>query len=387
MRQIGLEMSSDTRTFFLRYVGARFEGHRLPLDVLPDLSAFRDLLVFYVKAKWRATHEKRVRLPKGFERSIAFDLTEIGDGSAIPKLEWDRQTAQLLLPDFKDELESLVEHAYTQVIELIDGAAEDIPSAGLPPESIRALNRFGSGLFEGEKIEFLGSKGKDGNVVYLDSYRRKRLITRGHDSYETRFEGIGKLLGSEKDADGINGRIVVDTEQHGTIRIPVTPERVKEEFDGSIDEDVQFRLQIELDNKDVFKRVVEVFDVDLIDAALVANLERCRMRIESIASLEDGWHNGVGRTVTQSAVMAAKRLLSARPRLAGSYHIYPTEMGGILFEFMHTGWDYSIEAGPNGKIEIFGVQVDGPNELDTKVFPSMNEDALKCLDGLTGGDQ
>ncbi len=377
-------MTSDTRAFLLRYVGARFDGHRLPLDVLPDLSAFRDLLVSYVKAKWRATHENRIRLPRGFERSIAFDLTGIGDGSAIPKLEWDRQTAQLLLPDFKDELESLVEHAYAQVIELIDGAAENIPSAGLPPESIRALNRFGSGLLDDEKIEFLGSQGKHGNVVFLDSYRRKCLITRGRDSYETRFEGIGKLLGSEKDADGIYGLIVVYTEQHGTILIPVAPERVKEEFDGSIDDDVQFRLLIELDNKDVFKRVVDVFDVDLIDAALVANLERCRERIQSIASLDDGWHDGVGKTVTQEAVMAAERLLSARPRLAGSYHIYPTDVGGILFEFVHSGWDYSIETGPNGEIEIYGVQVDGQGDLDTKVFPSMGESALKFLDGLTG---
>lgn len=110
-----------------------------------------------------------------------------------------------------------------------------------------------------------------------------------------------------------------------------------------------------------------------------------RMRIESIANLEDGWHDGVGKAVTPSAVMAAKGLLSARPRLAGKCHIYPTEMGGILFELMHTGWDCSIEVRPNGEIEIFGVQVDGPNELDTKLFPSMNEDALKCLDGLSGG--
>ena len=377
-------MTSDTRTFLLRYVGARFNRHRLPLDVLPDLSAFRDLLVSYVKAEWRATHERRIRLPRGFEKSIAFDLAGIGDGSAVPKLEWNRHTAQLLLPDFKDELEGLVEHAYTEVIKLIDGAAENIPSAGLLPESIRALNRFGSGLLEDEKIEFLESQGKDGNVVFLDSYRRKRLITRGRDSYEARFEATGKLLGSEKDADGNNGLIVVNTEQHGTIRIPVAPERVKDEFDGSIDEDVQFRLLIELDNKDVYRRVVDVFDVDLIDAALEANLERCRMRIQSIASLKDGWHDGDGKGVTQRAVAAADRLLSARPRLAESYHIYPSDAGGVLYEFVHSGWDYSVEIGPNGDIEIYGVQVDGPGDLDTKIFPSMDEDALKFLDSLTG---
>jgi hypothetical protein len=377
-------MTSDTRTFRLRYTGARFDKHRLPLDVLPDLPAFRDLLVSYVKAEWRATHQKRIRLPRGFEKSITFDLAGIGEGSAVPMLEWDRQTAQLLLPDFKDALEGLVERAYTQVIELIDGAAETISSAGLPPDTIRALNRFGSGLLEDEKIEFLDRQGKDGNVVFLDSYRRKRLITRSRDSYETRFEGIGKLLGAEKDADGSNGLIAVNTEAHGTIRVPVAPERVKEEFDGSIDEDVQFRLLIELDNNDLFKRVVHVFDVDMIDAALGVNLRRCRERIQAIANLEDGWHDGSGERVMQEAVVEAKKLLSARPQFAGEYHIYPTDTGGILFEFVYSGWDYSVEIGPNGETEIYGVQVDGPGDLPIRKFPNINEDALKFLDGVTG---
>lgn len=375
---------SDTRSFLLRYVGPRFDKHRLPLDVLPDLPAFRDLLVSYVKSEWRATHERRVRLPKGFEQSIAFDLAQIDHGCAVPRLEWDRETAQMLLPDFKDELENLVEHAYESFLKLIDGADENVPSAGLPPESVRALNRFGAGLLEDEKIEFLGSHGKNGSVVYLDSYRRKRLITRGRDSYETRFENIGKLLGSEKDAGGKDGLIVVDTEQHGTIRIPVPPERVKEEFDGSMDGDVQFRLTIELDNKDVFKRVVEVFEVDLIDAAVVANLERCRKRIQSMAGLNDGWHDGGGKAVRLDAIAAAERLLSARPQLAGAYHIYPTDAGGILFEFVHSGWDYSVEVQPGNEIEIYGVQVEGVGDIDPKEFPGLNADALKFLDSLTG---
>lgn len=375
---------TDTINFLLRYVGARFDKHRLPLDVLPDLSAFRDLLVSLVKAEWRATHEERVRLPKGFEKSIAFDLASIGVGSAVPKLEWDRETAQLLLPDFKDELASLVENAYAKVIQLIDGANDNLPSPGLLPESIRALNRFGSGLLEDEKIEFLGSEGKDGRVVYLNSDRRKRLITRGRDSYEARFENIGKLLGSEKDSNGISGWIVVNTEQHGTIQIPVPPERVKEEFDGSMDDDVQFRLTIELDNKDVFKRVVHVFDVDLIDAALVANLARCRKRIASMAELIDGWHDGDGKAVTLKAIGVAEKLISARPMLAGSYHIYPTDIGGVLLEFVQSGWDYSVEATPEGGIEIYGVQVEGPGDLDIREFSSIDEEALKFLDGLTG---
>jgi hypothetical protein len=378
-------MTTDRRSFLLRYVGARYEGHRLPLDVLPDLSAFRDLIASYAKAQWRAAHKKRERLPKGFEKSIAFNLVGVGDGSAVPTLEWDRATAQLLLPDFKDELEDLVEQSYHRVLALVDGADSRQDAVELSSENIRALNHFGSGLLDDERIEFVGSRGADGNVVYLDLWRRKRLITRGRDSYQTRFESIGRLLGSEIDTTGANGFIIVATTDHGTLRIPMSPERVREDFDGNIEADVQFRLMIELDNNDTFRGVVvDVFDIDVIDGALVANLERCRTRIATLRTLKEGWHDGHGAPVTDEAATAASRLLTARPRLAGSYCIYPAETGGLLIEFVLDGWDYAVEIGPKGSVGIYGVQVDGSGEIDLKEFEAINGNFFGLFDSLTG---
>jgi hypothetical protein len=377
-------MTTDRRSFLLRYIGTRYNEHRLPLDVLPDLSAFRDLIVSYAKAEWHAAHQKRERLPKGFEKSIAFNLVSIEDGSAVPNLEWDRETAQLLLPDFKDELELLVEQSYNKVLALIDGVGSPDGAGELSSENVRALNRFGSGLLDHERIEFVGSQGADGNVVYLDARRRKRLITRDRDSYQTRFESIGKLLGSEIDTDRADGRIVVSTAEHGTLRIPVSAERVRDDFDGNIEADVQFRLMIELDNNDIFRSIVEVFDVDVIDEALVTNLERCRARIASLRTLPDGWHDGDGATITDEAATAASHLLTARPSMAGSYHIYPAETGGFLFEFVHNGWDYALEIGPSGSVGIYGVQVDGPGEVDNREFGAVNSDFFELFDRLTG---
>lgn len=376
---------TEPRSFLLRYVGARFEGHRLPLDVLPDLSAFRDLLVSYVKAEWRAAHTERERLPKGFEKSIAFDLVGIKDGSAVPQLDWDRTTAQLLLPDFKDELEVLVEEAYAKVLKLIDGANGPVESVELTSENIRALNRFGSGLLPDERIEFLNSHGADGNVVYLDTYRRKRLITRGRDSYQTRFENIGKLLGSEIDPLGIAGTITVLTSEYGKIDVPVSPERVRDDFDGNIEADVQFRLMIELGSDDGFRGVVEVFDVDVIDAKVVADLAVCRDRIAALVSLQDGWHDGSGKSPTPASAVTASRLLSRKPGMAASYRIFPTDAGGLLFEFVRSGWDYSFEIGPTGTLEIFGTETAGDADLETDALDVNSDEFLKHFDRVTGG--
>lgn len=381
--QIGREMTKP-RSFLLRYVGARFEGHRLPLDVLPDLSAFRDLLVSFVKAEWRAAHTQRERLPKGFEKSIAFDLVGIKDGSAVPQLEWDRDIAQLLLPDFKDELEALVETAYTKVLDLIDGASSPAGAIELTSENVRALNKFGSGLLSDEKIEFPDSRGADGNVVYLDTYRRKRLITRGRDSYQTRFEDIGKLLGSSIDPSGTVGTITINTSDYGAISVPMLPERVRDDFDGYIEADVQFRLMIELGSDDTFRRVVEVYDLDVIDAKVVADLAACRERITSLLSLSDGWHSGFGRSPTHAAAATASRLLARRPGMAGTYRIFPTDLGGLLLEFTRHGWDYSIEISPEGMVEIYGTDTASDEEMETVALDASSEEFARQFDRVTG---
>ena len=382
--QIGWKMS-EPKSFLLRYVGARFEGHRLPLDVLPDLSAFRDLLVSYVKAEWRAAHAERERLPKGFEKSIAFDLVGIKDGSAVPQLVWDRETTQLLLPEFGDELETLVDKAYEKILGLIDGASSSVGAVELTSENIRALNRFGSSLLPDEKIEFPSSQGADGNVIYLDSFRRKRLITRGRDSYQTRFEDIGRLLGSEIDPLGTVGSIIIDTSQYNVIKVPVSPERIRDDFDGNIEADVQFGLMIELGSDDTFRRVVEVFDVDVIDAKVVADLAVCRDRIASLVSLGDGWHNGFGKSPTHAAAATASRLLARKPGMAGNYRIFPTELGGLLFEFSRQGWDYSIEIGPAGNVEIYGTEIAGDSEMDTEALDASSDEFARQFDGVIGG--
>ena len=378
---------TEPRSFLLRYVGARFNGHRLPLDVLPDLSAFRDLLVSYVKAEWRAAHTQRERLPKGFEKSIAFDLIGIKDGSAIPQLEWDRDTAQHLLPEFKDELETLMEKAYNKVLSVIDGANGPAGTMVLTSENIRALNKFGSSLLSNEKIEFLGSQGADGNVVYLDTHRRKRLITRGRDSYQTQFEDIGKLLGSAIDPSGTVGTITINTTEYGTISVSVSPERVRDDFDGYIEADVQFRLMIELGSDDTFRRVVEAYDVDVIDAKVVADLAVCRERITSLLLLTDGWHSGSGKTPTQAAAATAFRLLARRPSMAKNYSIFPTDMGGLLFEFSRRGWDYSIEIGPAGMIEIYGTEIAGDKEVETEALDASSDEFARQFDLVTGGQE
>ncbi|ASL73023.1 hypothetical protein G7939_02310 [Ralstonia solanacearum] len=368
----------------LRYVGARFEGAKLPLDVLADLPAFRDLVVAYAKQRWRDLNADRQRVPKGFEQSLIFDLVAIKDGSAIPALSWDRNAAQERLPGFADELQLIVHEAIGQVVSLVTDAANGIYPKALSAEHVRALNRFGSSLRDDERIEFLGSSDKNGNVVYLDSARRKNLITKVRETYVSRYEGTGIVVGVYAAPDEPRGQVTVRTQTYGEVTFNVDHELAKAEFATNIGAQVQFEIEVELDNADNFCSVVELYGLTVIDDRLAVDVERCRSRLQALAELRDGWDGEDSKAVSLEARQAAEALLAKRPLLSSQYKIFPTRAGGLLFEFIENGWDLSVEFALDGAIEFFGFQEDGDTELLPLCFSEVNAEFIELFDKQVG---
>lgn len=370
-------MADEPKIFSLHYKGSRFRNARLPVDVLSDLPAFRDLLVSYAKDEWRRRHSDRKRLPKGFDKSLAFDLIKIEPGSAIPNLEWNRFSAQENLPGFADEIEEIVEAAYGDVVALMDGQAGRVTA--LSSEKVRALNRFGAGLRDNEKIEIPDRT--TGKVVSLDAFRRKQLIIGARETYETRFEGIGELIGAHIKS-GYEGVVTVRTLEFGDIQIPVDPAQIREEFDGSLEQNVQFELIVELDTMDQFRRVADVFDIAVVDDEVSAALIKCRQRVEEIKKLKAGWHDGFGDAIATPAILAAETFLTKRPSYCASLRLYPTDSSGVLIDFERNGWDYSVEFGADGQVEFYGIEIDGATEIEPLEFGGVDDDFLHAFDGM-----
>jgi hypothetical protein len=361
-------MADGPKIFSLHYKGSRFRNARLPVDVLSDLPAFRDLLVSYAKDDWRRRHPDRLRVPKGFDKSLSFDLIKISDGSAIPQLEWNRANAQVNLPGFEDEIEEIVEEAYGNVVSLIEGQVGRVTA--LNAEKIRALNRFGAGLRDNEEIEI--SDRKSGKVVHLDATRRKQLITGTRETYQTRFEGTGELIGTYSPG-GNEGHIVVRTSEYGNINVPVDPLQIYEEFASELNHDIQFELLIELDSQDRFRSVIDVYEIVVVFDELRSDVVKAMNRLSELRSLPKGWHNGTGIPMSNEALLGAEALVKLRPAFVNSYHVFPTESGGILIDFEWKGWDFSVEFAPGGSIEMYGIEIAGRNEMKPKEFSTVEE--------------
>jgi hypothetical protein len=368
-------MDEAPNTIKLRYGGStRFAGAKLPVELLPDLPAFRELLVAFAKETWKRTHADKSRVPKGFDRSLSFDLTHIEEGSAVPCLRWDRHSAQESIPGFSDEFADIIIPELSRIAKLFGDAAKGIFPNALPGECIRHLNKFGAGLRQGERIEFIGQLDEEGGLIYVDSLRRKQLMTNIRPTYEKRIDGTGRLIAVSRKSDE-QGQITVQTDEYGTLSILIEPERVKE-FDGHIDEIVQYDIQVTLDSSDAVHGIIDVHDLGLI---FEITIEKAFSQISSMSVLQEGWADGIGCQISEMAIATANDIVKKTPGLASLYRIYPREDGGILFDLEINGWDLSIEVSKSGSLEFYGISIEGDESINPVPYPAVTEELLHKL--------
>lgn len=372
-------MDDESKSYSLRYVGRRFDNARLPLDVLSDLPALRDLIAALAKQEFRQKNPDRQRVPQGFDKAISFALTEIEDGSAMPKLSLENEVAQQSLPNIGDEMEEIVARAFARVAKIYDDAGRDVFPQALPQDAIRALSKFGANIQDGERIEFQGQFGREGDVVSLDSYRRKNLLTRVRKTYTKEFEGVGSLTG----IDATHNVIQVQTDQYGELRLSLEGVALPvEQFDGNLYSLVEFSISIALDAHDEFMAVEEVHSVDLVrpyDEALT----RCVTRLQELSKIEKGWlGDGQGEQLVHMAAMRATRLIFMRAGLANLFRIFLTEDGGVSLEFDKDGWSFAVEIMPDGSIEIDGSSEDG-EVFEVQSFDEISDEFFNAFDTMT----
>ena len=361
-------------------MGARFDGGRLPVDVLSDISAFRDLIIAVAKNRWLKEHPGRQRLPRGFNHSVSFDLIDVKEGSAAPQLQWDRRAAEHEDAELAQEIGALFALSFGDAANLFKEAAESRFPTALPADQIAALNKFGSSLLPHEKIEFVGQNDEQGNVIYLDSVRRARLITRVSETYVKRYAGSGELITSSSD-----GYIVVGTREYGKISIPLPPSIVVTHYDGNLGSDVQFDLQVVLDSKENFRRVQDCLDVTIVDASDAPEFRDAMSRIADLRTLNAGWLDGAGEAIAQIAVMNARLVLAQRPDIVKhSLGVFPTDEGGITLEMENDGWLVTIELLSSGAIEFYGAKSASFDTIEPLAFTSVNDEFVKAISSRLG---
>lgn len=350
----------------VRFAGGRFDSHTIPFDVLPDLAAYRDLVVEVAKHLFRERNSDRRRVPKGFEESFQLGLSQVIQGNSATALAqrletMEDQPADALQAGFGFPRYGEFEDA-RDLLDRVMAAANDgraLPQE-FPRELVGKFNRFGQSLRAGEHAEL--SHGHTAPVRY-DSETRKRIVLSANATYENALDQRFTLTGGEiracivhlADDDGTRFDLRVDTDEECEKAIARRRHQVRVVGSGLFD------------RQDRLTKITKYKEFFYTDDEPQQPLDE---RLDEIARTPAGWYSGENPAPDASAIARMSELAALVTTEAGvpTPYVYPLPDGSITAEWTRGDWEISATVTlPNLAIALHALNVDTDEELDVEI--------------------
>lgn len=326
---------SDPNFLTLKFDGSRFNGGRIPLEVLADFAGLSELLIETAKWKFLQTNPGRKRSPRGFTKGVELSLTEIRDGSAKPVIALVIAAAASSL--FTREIAAYMPQARDEVMKAVDAAARG-QKPDLPEHLLAHFDRFGRNLAESESIEFpaIGNQ----QPPKLDKKTRRALLLNASTIDELTDVTVVRGLISEADqarktfevelADGrkIPGRL---SAEHRTLLLVAFNEYTN-------------RQRVLIDCVGRFNRNNRLVGIESIEQVTLLDPLDISARLDELRSLRDGWLEGEGKAPDAQALTKLEGLFDSHyPDTVAPPHLYPTPGGNISAEWSLAQHEVSME--------------------------------------------
>lgn len=344
----------------LIFQGARFTQARMPLEVLPELAAYRDLLLAVARFVYLTRHPHRQRLPKGFESALQLVLDKVEDGSVAPVVSRTIQEPPLALFDEAPEGD-VFEEARDILARTIEAGSTDRGFPELSPDLFARFSTFGRTLRDDECIVVASPDTRTGPVY--DRMVRRRLVLYAHQSYEDEVDLVGEVRGADKDTEGFSLRLADGRK----IQVRTPPLFLPIAF-RSLGESVLVHVRGSglFDAGGSLQRVVMATDVRLAEEGEEGiGHGGCPTMIDdqvkALRLLPPGWFDESSRAFQAEALEWAAKLLRGLVEAfqLPNPHLYPTPEGNIRAEWSTPSWEVNLELSPASKrAEALATRID-----------------------------
>ena len=108
----------------------------------------------------------------------------------------------------------------------------------------------------------------------------------------------------------------------------------------------------------------------------IKKTEDCVTYLIKLARMEDGWYDEDSRAPSEGSVLKAIELLHLVPELDDLVSTGPIYEGGVILEYQAKNWSYSLEILNSGKIEFYGIEINGDGETDLLEFHEVSEQLI-----------
>ena len=317
-----------------KLVGARFQGHAIPLEVLKDLAVLEEMVIEVAKWQFIKDHPGRERAPRGFTDGIELKLTAVEDGRAIPVIILCIASATLFPPDNQVYFEKARESIVCAV-----AAAERGTSARdhLPQSALGYFDRIGRGLRDEEAIEF-PTAGQT-TPARLTRETRRRLVA---ESNVTQVTEEVAVRGSVPEADQADMTFEIQLFDGRKIKAPMTTANAQAVLDAFTGYKTGVRVLLQGIGKfnrqgklEAFDSVEHVNQLDPLDVPA---------RLEELRNLKAGWLDGAGEVPSVAGLDWLSNVFSANfSNDAILPYVYPTPEGNLRAEWAAGGKESSLD--------------------------------------------
>lgn len=311
-----------------RLRGARFDDGEIPLQVLSDLTALREMVIDVAKWRYLSANPERRRAPREFADKIDLKLAGIGDGSAVPVI--NITTTEPILPGLEFPHQRFLTLAKDDIASAIATASENgrAPTNGhLPNRFLAHFNRIGRSLRDGESLELPRSNGSP--PARLTKETRQWLLQRSAVAELTQEVA---LRGTVPEADQERMTFELQQVYGGRVAGPMPEqhrEAIIEAFGGYRD-----HARILVQGIGRYDRQSRLSGLESVEQVTWLDPLDVPARLDELRVMQDGWLDGGG----QAPEHAELSWLSTNfdryfPDDLPLPHIYPTLEGGVEAEW------------------------------------------------------
>jgi hypothetical protein len=323
--------------------GGRFESQMLPVDVLPDLAAYRDLVVELAKHLFLQRNPQRKRVPKGFVESfqLAIRAIEAGSAGAVLELLPAAMPPGLLQADLFDEARDRIEAA-------IEAASKrrTLPR-DFPAHLAKRFNQLGRGLRDDEYLELRSAERTSG--PRYDKSVRKWIVVQYEGRYEDEVDLLVTMSGGVIDRE----QLTVRTERGRLIDGSCPQQLVRQALQWA-DRRVRLIGVGSFDRHDELERLIKIDEILLVDEDEdeMGAPSSLAAQFEDLAKLRDGWFEPDTAALDPAGLKAFHRFLEQAVREHGIPRpfLYPTPDGEARAEWSFPDWEVSATIQIRGRL-------------------------------------
>ena len=324
-----------------RLNGPRFEDGKIPLEMLSDLSALREMVIEVAKWRYLNANPERKRSPKGFTNGVSLALAGVDKGSAIPVIDVEFEHPQVVgtrrMPGIPGRFDQYFVEARDAIIDTIAAAELDnLTSEHLPPNCLEYFDRIGRRLRDEESIEFSSPTRATPARLTRQSRRKLVLASRMREmTEEVRVRGSIPEVDQDRmsfELQLLGGRKIsgVMYEQHFEV--------IMEVFNGYKEDQKALIWGIgKYDRQNRLVGLESIEDIAVLDPLDVPS------RLSELKKLRSGWMDGEGVALDPDGLeWLSGRFDRFYPDELPLPHVYPTVEGSVQAEWSLSSQEVSL---------------------------------------------